>query len=128
VETWLPREPLLSESSGAHADHVHGRSTLYEPGDLLGALERTTAGMLVADAARALYETSGMPTPNQVEKARRKLNRMVEAGHAERWCLLDVSTCQASHDATGPTAHLSFGAVGFVGNRLPRSTMVGVLR
>jgi len=77
-----PAEPF-----GPHKllhDHVHGRSALYEPGDLLETLERSPAGMLVADAARALYETSGTPTPNQVEKARRKLNRLIENGHAER--------------------------------------------
>jgi AAA domain len=65
-------------------DHSRGRSELYEPGDLLQTLERTTAGMLVADAARALFETSATATPNQTEKARRKLNKLVEKGHAER--------------------------------------------
>jgi hypothetical protein len=77
-----PAEPF-----GPHKllhDHVHGHSALYEPGDLLEALERASAGILVADAARALHETSATPTPNQVEKARRKLNRLIENGHAER--------------------------------------------
>jgi replicative DNA helicase len=79
------KQPL--EEFGPHKlihDHARGRSELYEPGDLLEALERSPDGMLVADAARALYETDATPSPNLVEKARRKLNKLVAKGHAER--------------------------------------------
>jgi hypothetical protein len=65
-------------------DHARGRSELYEPADLLEMLERSPGGMLVADAARALFETSATPTPNQIEQARRKLNSLVKKGDARR--------------------------------------------
>lgn len=76
-----PAEPF-----GPHKvihDHVRGTSSLYEPSDLHKTLERTPAGLLVADAARAMFETA-MPSANQVERARRKLNRLVERGDAFR--------------------------------------------
>jgi hypothetical protein len=85
VELLHLKQPL--EPFGPHRvihDHRRGRSELYEPGNLLETIERTAGGMLVADAARALYETSATPTPSQVEKARRKLNKLVEKGQAER--------------------------------------------
>jgi replicative DNA helicase len=79
------KQPL--EPFGPHRvihDHSCGHSSLYEPSDLLETLERTPNGMRVADAARSLFETSATTTPNQIEKARRKLNKLCEKGHAER--------------------------------------------
>lgn len=65
-------------------DHGSGTSRVHEPANLLGELAaRGAAGVLVADAAAAMFETSS-PTANQVEKARRRLNRYVEKGDAYR--------------------------------------------
>jgi replicative DNA helicase len=76
-----------AEEFGPHKvlhDHARGRSELYEPGDLLDMLERSPSGMLVADAARALFETDATPSPNLIEKARRKLDGLVKKGDADR--------------------------------------------
>jgi replicative DNA helicase len=76
-----PAEPF-----GPHMvlhDHRRGRSDLYEASDLLTVLDRCADGMLVADAARALFE-SATPTPAQTERARRKLDKLVDRGDAER--------------------------------------------
>jgi replicative DNA helicase len=67
-------------------DHAQGRSTLCEHGqqaDLEEELARARAGLLVRDAASIAFESEN-PTPNEIEKTRRKLNRLVAQGRAER--------------------------------------------
>jgi replicative DNA helicase len=64
-------------------DHVRGRSVIHGGLDLEQALATAAHGMTTKDGARALFE-SEKPTPNQVEKARRRFERLVERGHAER--------------------------------------------
>jgi replicative DNA helicase len=59
-------------------DHERGMPYLHQGGDLyeLVALRAGSGGLAVADAARHLFDVSD-PSPNQIEKARRRLDRMV---------------------------------------------------
>jgi replicative DNA helicase len=64
-------------------DHVTGTSTVFDQTDLLELIRRAAGygGMTAADAARLLFEISKrQPTVNEVERARRKLDRLVSAG------------------------------------------------
>lgn len=65
-------------------DHISGTSTVHEPVDLL-ELVRTalSGGLTVKEAAMRLYGT-GEPDPNEVEKARRKLDHLARRGLAAK--------------------------------------------
>lgn len=59
-------------------NHEHGKTTVMEELDLLALAERVgEAGLLVADVAALMFDTAN-PTRNEVEKARRKLDRLTE--------------------------------------------------
>jgi replicative DNA helicase len=64
-------------------DHVRGRSSVHEGIDFEKLLAAASHGMTAKDGARAM---SGVdpPTPNQVEKARRRLEKLIAQNHAER--------------------------------------------
>jgi replicative DNA helicase len=64
-------------------DHSAGITSLQGQVDLL-ALVRTSNGLTAEGAARTLYETD-KPKPNEIEKARRQLEKFVARGlaHAE---------------------------------------------
>lgn len=62
-------------------DHEAGTSTIYEARDVLDVVAGTPGGVTAPDAARAVYESA---EPAQVEKARRKLERLVAKGVADR--------------------------------------------
>ncbi len=64
-------------------DHVTGTSSVFEQVNLETALRSATHGLLVRDAASLMFEKDD-PTPNEVEKARRKLNKLVAKKRAER--------------------------------------------
>jgi AAA domain len=75
------------EEVGPHRiihDHARGASSLQEPVDLEQILTEAAHGLTVADAARHLFETDAKPTPNQTEKARRRLESLIARGHAGR--------------------------------------------
>lgn len=64
-------------------DHVHGHSTVREGVDLEGLFASTPIGLTVKDGARHLYRTDD-PSPNEIEKVRRRLNGLVAKKHVER--------------------------------------------
>jgi len=64
-------------------NHDLGVTTIHEQADLEVVLERTVGGLTVKDAARVLFE-SDEPRQNEIEKARRKLDKLVDRGHARR--------------------------------------------
>ena len=64
-------------------DHGRGATTIHEHVDLETVLETTRFGLTVKDAARVLFESDD-PRANEIEKARRKLERLVERNLAER--------------------------------------------
>jgi replicative DNA helicase len=64
-------------------DHVRGASSLYEHVDLEELLAGAQHGLTVKDAARLLFESED-PRANEIEKARRRLERLVERGTTER--------------------------------------------
>lgn len=64
-------------------DHVRGISTVSEHTDLEVVLSNAHDGLIVAEAARLIAKKAD-PSPNEVEKARRRLNGLVAAGKAER--------------------------------------------
>lgn len=62
-------------------DHVAGSSTVFHQADLLAlALSAGTGGLSAKAAAVALFEDDA-PAPNDIEKARRRLDKLVEQGH-----------------------------------------------
>lgn len=61
-------------------DHDHGITTVQGAVDLL-RLVRSNNGLTAEGAARALFDTD-KPKPNEVEKARRQLDRLVAKGLA----------------------------------------------
>src|SRR5207248_1334883 len=65
-------------------DHVRGASRVHEETDLEQILAAAINGLAVADGARHVFETDAKPTPNQTEKARRRLESLVARGRAER--------------------------------------------
>jgi replicative DNA helicase len=61
-------------------DHEAGRTVLHEPADLL---DLAVHGLTVKQAASVLFEVSD-PNPNEIEKARRRLEKLAERGDLER--------------------------------------------
>jgi replicative DNA helicase len=62
-------------------DHTTGRSEIYHKVDLLTmARHQGSVGLTPQVAAGALFD-SEKPTPNEVEKARRRLDKMVSDGY-----------------------------------------------
>jgi len=59
-------------------DQVSGRSTVWHAVDLM-LLAAQSGGITAVDAARAIFETD-KPTPNEREKARRKLDKLAHEG------------------------------------------------
>jgi replicative DNA helicase len=81
-------------------DHKRGETTLFEEVDLLGLVEAAgTEGLLVVDAAKAIFR-SEQPSRNEVEKARRRLGRLVDQGQLRK----DESS------ATEPSRYFRLGA------------------
>jgi len=64
-------------------DHDHGRSTVHERADLVTALALAQHGLTVADAAALLFEKE-LPSKNEIEKTRRRLNALADSGRATR--------------------------------------------
>lgn len=64
-------------------DHVHGRTTLHDQTDLEQILGNATNGLVCKEAARILTHSDD-PKPNDVEKARRRLESLVARNRAER--------------------------------------------
>lgn len=64
-------------------DHVRGMTTLQGQVDLVSLLEGAVGGLTAASAAMAIFKTAS-PSPNQTEKARRRLERLVKDGVARR--------------------------------------------
>jgi len=63
-------------------DHEHGRTTRRERLDEWRALQRSPLGISAHDVAAAVHEHE--PSRAEVEKARRRLDRMVRDGRAKR--------------------------------------------
>ncbi len=63
-----------------HHDHGRGRSTVPGPVDLL---DLAAHGVTAPEAARAVYDTTN-PTRNQVEKVRRRLDKLADTGRVTR--------------------------------------------
>jgi hypothetical protein len=62
-------------------DHQAGTSTVHHGTDLLVIVaSRGASGMTASEAARALFDKES-PTPSETEKARRKLDKLVEQDH-----------------------------------------------
>jgi replicative DNA helicase len=64
-------------------DHAHGRTEVHQSADLLQALANAKYGLTVTDAAQLIFETTN-PSPNEIEKARRRLNKLTDTGRAIR--------------------------------------------
>ena len=64
-------------------DHVHGRTTLHDHTDLEQLLAGTLTGLTCKDVARLIFKKDA-PEPNDVEKARRRLEALVGRNRAER--------------------------------------------
>ena len=64
-------------------DHRLGTSVVHQRADLVQALAAAAHGLTVADAALLLFETTS-PSRNETEKARRRLNALVDSGRAIR--------------------------------------------
>jgi replicative DNA helicase len=64
-------------------NHTRGETTLHEHVDLEAILSNAAHGLVVKDAARLLYRAEE-PAANEIEKARRQLERLVATGCAER--------------------------------------------
>lgn len=64
-------------------DHRAGASTLYHAVDLEHLAASTYGGLTVKDAASALFGAD-KPSPNQVEKARRRLETLRGKGTLDR--------------------------------------------
>ncbi len=79
-------------------DHTAGTSTVVDGVDLVALAAGTEYGVTVRDAARAIYEKDD-PTRNEVEKARRRLERLVDAG------MLAKGTAPRLDGGTPPTVY-----------------------
>lgn len=64
-------------------DRDRGSTSIFEQVALEAVLETTRSGLTVKDGARLMFETED-PKPNEIEKARRKLDKLVERNLAER--------------------------------------------
>jgi replicative DNA helicase len=62
-------------------DHDLGTVEVYEGGDVLAILQNARAPMAARDAAAVLFSTA-KPTLAEVEKARRRLEKLVRLGGA----------------------------------------------
>lgn len=71
-----------------HHDHDRGRSTVPGPVDLLDVAAR---GVTATEAAQRIYDTSS-PNRNQVERARRRLEKLADLGQVTREKAQDVTT------------------------------------
>jgi hypothetical protein len=60
-------------------DHQDGQTTVWHAADLVQIARTKPGGITAIEAAQALYETD-KPTPNQREKARRKLDQLTKRG------------------------------------------------
>lgn len=63
-------------------DHEHGETTVLDQVDLLGVV--TASDGLTAEVAAAAMFGTETPTRNDVEKARRQLEKLVAGGFVER--------------------------------------------
>lgn len=73
-------------------DHPHGTTTIHEGVSLEQLLAQAGIGGSTAqDAARAIYEAA-KPKPADVERVRRRLEKLVEKGRAEKRPALDGTT------------------------------------
>jgi replicative DNA helicase len=61
-------------------DHDAGRTVIHEPADLL---DLVSTGVTVKQAAALLFELSD-PSPNEIEKTRRRLDKLADRGDLER--------------------------------------------
>ncbi len=61
-----------------------GRSRVYQQVDLVRLASATSHGITAADAAKAIDESSHKPKASDVEKARRRLEKLVETGQLAR--------------------------------------------
>ena len=61
-------------------DHEAGHTVVHEPADLI---EIAARGVTVKEAAAVLFETSD-PSPNEIEKARRRLDKLADRGDLGR--------------------------------------------
>ncbi len=57
-------------------EHDAGRTEIFEPTDLFGLIKSARSGLTAVDAARVLFSVAD-PSPNQREKARRRLDDLV---------------------------------------------------
>jgi replicative DNA helicase len=64
-------------------DHGHGITVIQDRIDLAEAVRRAPHGYTVQDAAILLFETA-TPSKNQIEKARRALSKLADAGRVRR--------------------------------------------
>lgn len=64
-------------------DHVHGSTTLHDHTDLEQYLANTPNGLTCKDAARLVFNKED-PKPNDIEKARRKLEALIARNRAQR--------------------------------------------
>ena len=64
-------------------DHENGRTVIHEGVDVWELVRTARHGVTAQDAAKALFSTQD-PKPNEVEKGRRKLERLVRDGLATR--------------------------------------------
>ena len=70
------------EEVGPHRvllDFTTGEMSIHQGTDILGVILSTPEGLPAMDAARILYETE-KPTRSEKERARRKLDSLVESG------------------------------------------------
>ncbi len=64
-------------------DHLRGQTTVQDSVDLVALVALARNGLTVHDAAVAIFTVS-QPTPNQIEKARRRLESLLKAGLVAR--------------------------------------------
>ncbi|MEJ7569922.1 MAG: hypothetical protein WKF41_16865 [Gaiellaceae bacterium] len=65
-------------------DHSRGISIVHERIDVLKALQEAEHGMTVAETALLLFATTSPDRKNDIEKARRRLNKLADSGRATR--------------------------------------------
>ncbi len=64
-------------------DHSRGRTNVHEAADLEQLLTNATHGLTVHDVAQVIFTTAD-PSRNEIEKARRKLNSLIDHKRATR--------------------------------------------
>ena len=65
-------------------DHEHGRTEIFHSTDLLLTAQLAGSRGLTAKQAASVVNEKGDPTPNEIEKARRALDKLVQKGLLER--------------------------------------------